>query len=445
MKEDAELLRRFVTQSDDNAFRELVQRHVAFVYSSALRQLNGDVHLAADVTQLVFTDLARKARTLTQRPILAGWLFTSTRFAAGKLVRGEQRRRTREQEAQLMQELSNDPETPLDWSRVRPILDVTLAELAESDREAILLRFFEHLDYREIGSRLRVPDNTVRMRVERALDKLRIGLERRGVTSTGVALAAALGTDAVVAAPAGLAASVAGAALAGGGTASLWITFMSMNKLQVGLTGALALAGATGLVLEARTNAALQNEAANLRAEAGISASVRNENLQLARTAAEVSALRSENADFARMTNETADLKARLNTVARLQAVKVSTNSADETYDISKLDHLPQVISRKAPKYPAELHKAGIEGQAMVDFIVDKNGTVQQAVAVKSSREEFATAAVEAVSEWKFEAGQKSGRAVNTHMQVPIAFTLNHPAGASGEPVPVPHSEPPKT
>src|SRR2546423_678069 len=263
MLDDAELLRRYADDHSEEAFAELVRRHVNLVHSAALRQVNGDAYLAADVTQLVFTDLARKAGELARHRVLAGWLFTSTRFAASKLVRGERRRQSREQEAQLMQELTRDPAAQLDWTRVRPVLDDVMGELSAADREAILLRYFEGRDYASLAARFNVNDNAARMRVERALEKLRGQLARRGVTSTIGALAAALANQAVMAAPAGLAASVTGTALAGGaaiatagfGTAA---TFMSITKIQMGIASALAVAGATGFVVQAETNAGLR-------------------------------------------------------------------------------------------------------------------------------------------------------------------------------------------
>src|SRR4030095_15863667 len=100
----------------------------------------GDAHLAADATQLVFTDLARKAGAVAIQGVLAGWLFTSTRFATAKLVRGEQRRHAREREAHLMQNITHDdPAALLEWEKVRPVLDDVLGELSAPDREAILL------------------------------------------------------------------------------------------------------------------------------------------------------------------------------------------------------------------------------------------------------------------------------------------------------------------
>lgn len=97
MTDDAELLRRYAENCDEEAFAELTQRHLSLVYYAALRQCGGDSHRAEDVTQAVFTDLARKAKKLSLRPVLAGWLYTSTRYAAAQAVRGEARRQAREQ------------------------------------------------------------------------------------------------------------------------------------------------------------------------------------------------------------------------------------------------------------------------------------------------------------------------------------------------------------
>src|SRR5215217_491628 len=104
---DSELLRRYVQERSEAAFTELVNGYVNFVYSAALRQVGGDAHLAQDVTQSVFIDLAARAQALPVRTVLSGWLYTSTRFAAAKAVRTEQRWRLREQKANGMQEISS--------------------------------------------------------------------------------------------------------------------------------------------------------------------------------------------------------------------------------------------------------------------------------------------------------------------------------------------------
>ncbi len=96
-----------------------------------------------------------------------------------------------------------------------------------------------------------------------------------------------------------------------------------------------------------------------------------------------------------------------------------------EVFDLSKLDQQPVAKFQARPQYPFEMRRAGIAGEVTVDFIVDSNGDVQNAYAIKSSQREFEAAAVQAVTKWKFKPGRKGGRNVNTHMQVPIVFTLN--------------------
>src|SRR5256885_12247356 len=105
MTSDCDLLRRYAETNSEEAFAELVRRHLNLVYSAALRQVNGDAHLAQDIAQKVFTELGRKAPVLCRRPSLTGWLYTTTRFIAVKVIRTEHRRRNHEQEAQAMQDV----------------------------------------------------------------------------------------------------------------------------------------------------------------------------------------------------------------------------------------------------------------------------------------------------------------------------------------------------
>ena len=96
-----------------------------------------------------------------------------------------------------------------------------------------------------------------------------------------------------------------------------------------------------------------------------------------------------------------------------------------QVFDIGSLDQQPQARLQQQPQYPFEMRRAGIVGEVLVDFIVDSNGDVQNAYAIKSTQREFEANAVQAVSKWKFKPGRKGGRAVNTHMQVPLVFKLN--------------------
>jgi RNA polymerase sigma factor (sigma-70 family) len=220
--DDRELLRLFVERGSDAAFGELVGRHLAAVHSAALRRVNGERALAEDVTQQVFADLARKARLLPVDVVIGGWLHRHTGFVALKHIDRERRRRAREQEAATM---NAPPSTDPLWHQTAPLLDEALDHLPASDRDALVLRYFEKHDYRAIGAALGVSDDTAQKRVARALDKLRLWLGRRGVTSTAGALAAVLTAEAVKGAPSTLGASVAGTALATAATGARAMTW----------------------------------------------------------------------------------------------------------------------------------------------------------------------------------------------------------------------------
>jgi RNA polymerase sigma factor (sigma-70 family) len=189
---DSELLTSYVVDGSEAAVGQLVRRHIGLVYSAALRQLGGDSGAAEDVSQLVFTDLARKAAELRRHGSLAGWLHTSTRFLAAKVRRSDERRLLRETTALAMNPTDDDSAA---WDEIRPVLDTALHELPDNDREAVLLRFFEKLSLGEVGSRLGVGEDAARKRVDRALDKLRGLLVARGVTSASAVVIASLLID----------------------------------------------------------------------------------------------------------------------------------------------------------------------------------------------------------------------------------------------------------
>jgi RNA polymerase sigma factor (sigma-70 family) len=152
MTPDTGLLTRYALQRDEEAFAELVQRHLDHVHSTALRLVGGDAHLAEDVAQTVFADLARKAGSLRNWPVLSGWLHASVRFAAAKAVRTEQRRRHREQLTHAMGTNATDSEP--DWEQIRAFLDESIAGLSHADGDALLLRYFEKKPLAEVGAAL---------------------------------------------------------------------------------------------------------------------------------------------------------------------------------------------------------------------------------------------------------------------------------------------------
>jgi RNA polymerase sigma factor (sigma-70 family) len=200
MSEDKDLLRQYACDHAQDAFAELVRRHIDLVYGSAFRRLGGDAHLASDVTQSVFTDLARKAETLSERDGLAGWLYTAAKHASAQVVRAEERRRKREEVACSMEEINRDDT----WTKLRPVVDEAMDQLSESDRLALLLRFFENLPLASVGAQLALSEDAARKRVDRALDRLRAILIRSGISSTSAAIGTVLIANATMAAPASL-------------------------------------------------------------------------------------------------------------------------------------------------------------------------------------------------------------------------------------------------
>jgi len=281
MATDGELLRRYVEDGAEDSFGELLQRHVNLVYSAALRQVNGDVHLAQDVAQCVFSDLARKARSLQTRDNLAGWLYTSTHFAAAKAVRREQRRRQREQEAAPM----HDNEPPPDWEQLRPLLDSAMHRLKESDRQAILMRYFEKRSLGEIALQIGLTENAARMRVERALDKLRLYLSSKGATTSATLLASALSANAIETAPAGVALALTNGALttaAGTGMIAQFINLFAMTKVKTSIVAAVLGAGAAATFLvHQQSNDRIHQLTATLQSEKSRLAELQLEQQQL--------------------------------------------------------------------------------------------------------------------------------------------------------------------
>ena len=213
MNDSQQLLRQYRETGSESAFRELVDRYVNLVYSTALRSVGGDAHRAQDVGQIVFADLARKASKISPDVMLGGWLHRHTCFTAANVMRGERRRQVREQQAMEMKAMHE--ETAPDFSQIAPVLDDAINALGDEDRAAILLRFFEQRDFRTVAERLGINEDTARMRVRRALEKLESLLKRKGIITTASALGIAVSTHAIQAAPTGFAAVAATAALAG--------------------------------------------------------------------------------------------------------------------------------------------------------------------------------------------------------------------------------------
>ena len=204
--EDHALLAKFAA-GDEDAFTELVGRHIDLVYSAALRQVR-DAHTAGDVTSAVFVVLARKASQLSHNVILAAWLHRTTRYAALKALRAQARRKHYEEEAAHMQESLRTEEIAAVWEEVAPLLDDALTQLSSRDHEAVALRFFQNKTYPQIAQLLGGAEDGARKRVDRAVEKLRRLLSQRGVNISGSLLVEMISKNSIRPAPVTLAASL---------------------------------------------------------------------------------------------------------------------------------------------------------------------------------------------------------------------------------------------
>jgi len=204
--DDHELLAEYARTESEAAFAALVARYVNLVYSAA-RRFTGNPHHAEEITQAVFIILARKAGGLRRGTVLSGWLYQTARLTAANFVKGEIRRQRREQEA-YMQSTLTEPE-PAAWEQIAPLLDEAMGRLGETDRNAIVLRFFENKTAREVAATLKLNEAAAHKRVNRAVDKLRKIFSMRGVTLSATLIAGAVAANSVQAAPTGLAATVA--------------------------------------------------------------------------------------------------------------------------------------------------------------------------------------------------------------------------------------------
>ena len=311
--DDATLLRRFAVEGCESAFAEIVQRYLDLVYSAALRQVNGDSGLAADICQSVFIDLARKARSIRPETPVAAWLHRATRLAALAALRSEGRRAAREQEVAVMHELHQD-EPPVDWNSFRPAIDAALDDLTDQDREAVLLRYFQQQPLREVAAALGLSENAARMRVDRALDKLRGVLAKRGLTSTASALSVVLTTQALTPAPAGLAGTLTATTLSAAAvsTTSTLLPLMASLKVKLGLVAVMAAAVGTPMVLQRNENARLRSENEDLKMHTTELERLRRENAELAASRvdpSELARLRAQQGELMRLRAEVGALR----------------------------------------------------------------------------------------------------------------------------------------
>lgn len=371
---DRELLDQLSRDRSEAAFTELVRRHIDLVHSAALRQL-GDADAARDITQNVFLLLTREAGLLPAAVILSGWLYRTTRNLCLETLRRDRRRREREHTAaeQLMNDATANP-----WEQVAPALEPAMDELGETDRQAILLRYFENKSLREVGVALGLGEDAAQKRVSRALDRLRDIFSRRGVSLSATALAGSLAAGAVQAAPAGLAVTISTAALGGAAVATVTTlategasTAMNLINLKTAaaILGAAAVTGTATYVVQEREAEQLRTENTTLnqthaklasdQQEALAMIQLRDEQIELLkRDVGDLPRLRGEVDRLNRMVEELAQLNSRTQQLAAREKAELdeANSRSDQAWKLGERKRLSQLsyAGRNTPEAALE-------------------------------------------------------------------------------------------
>lgn len=269
MNESQQLLRAYAVEGSDRAFTELVIRYAGLVHGTAARLTTSHPELTEDVVQDVFIRLAKKARSLPLDTQLGGWLHKQTCHLAANMLRSERRRRSRELNALEMKTQAQESRERLD--RAAAHLDDAILTLRLEDQQAVFLRFFEELDFRAVGDSLGCQEDAARMRVNRALEKLRGILTARGHAVSTAGIGAML-TASLTAAPSGLALRAAEAALAAAaaqaGISTGLLKLIPMTSMKSVLVGTVVVLATTlPWYFHHRAESRLRQENQSLREE----------------------------------------------------------------------------------------------------------------------------------------------------------------------------------
>jgi RNA polymerase sigma factor (sigma-70 family) len=245
-----DLLVEFKATRSEADFREFVRRYTNLVYSIARRRVV-EMTIAQEVTQIVFIRLAKAPPKLDSEAQLLAWLHRTTVHVSIDLWRSETRRRAREQQAVVMQ---TDRAEDAAWKEMTPVLDEALEALNEDDRQVVLLRFFDQRTMADLGRALGVTEDAAKMRVSRALGRLRAQLGGLGVSCSVVLLGTLLFERSVEAAPQGLESVLATIRVSAplGLSGALVGSLLQGSRLKVlcGVAAALAIGGFSLLLLQ---------------------------------------------------------------------------------------------------------------------------------------------------------------------------------------------------
>jgi RNA polymerase sigma factor (sigma-70 family) len=253
---DADLLHKYLSTGSEPAFAELVGRYINLVYSAARRQVR-DAHLAEDVTQAVFIILARKAAAIRNPAMLGPWLVKTARQTSMNALRLERCRRRHEQEAASMK-TAQEQTAAESAARIEGVLDDFLSRLGQRDHGAIVLRYLQDKSVADVALALQISPPAAQKRITRALSRFKNLLARHGIVTAADAVEKGLSSQALHAAPPGLAllacSSAIGKTASGGGVLLAQSTAKTLFWAKAQAIGvALAASGAVVTMLVAIT------------------------------------------------------------------------------------------------------------------------------------------------------------------------------------------------
>ena len=174
---EREVLDRFVTANDPDAFRVLVDRHGPMVLA-VCRSILRAQHDVEDAFQSTFLALARHAGKIEKRDSIAPWLHR----VAVRAARRARRRLFRDRAFERLRPDSEPecPHKPRDLSFI-PLLREELNRLPDGYRQPVVLCYLDGHTNEEAAAKLKCPVGTIKGRLSRARQTLRDRLRRRGL------------------------------------------------------------------------------------------------------------------------------------------------------------------------------------------------------------------------------------------------------------------------
>lgn len=329
---DNDLLGQFTREQSQDAFTELVNRHLNLVYTAAFRQVRSS-QLAEEVSQTVFLGLAREAAKLRRDTLLTAWLYTVTHRTSVDVVRREARRQAREQIAIQLSDM-NAPDAP--WAQIEPMLDEAMNSLEDTDRAAILLRYFENKSLREVGQALGTSEDAAQKRVTRAVERLRDFFTHHRVTVGTAGLIAMVSANAIQAAPVGLGAaisataSLASTAITTSTVATLTQTIAMTTLQKAAITAVVAVAIGTG-IYQTYQSSVLREQVKTLeKQKKDQQALAEQAQRERDRITNKVAALSGENANLKKMPTEALKLRGEVGRLRQENAAMGSTSALNK-------------------------------------------------------------------------------------------------------------------